>query len=66
MKKRIMAAIIAVSVMMFGTTAFAAESPSADSTKLNDKAAGQIVETSVEKPAETADSMAKTTTKMLR
>ena len=62
MKKRIMAAIVAVSVMMFGTTAFAAGSPSADSTKLNDKAAGQIVDTSVEAPTEKADSMAKTTT----
>ncbi len=62
MKKRIMAAIIAVSVMMFGTTAFAAGSPSADSTKLEDKAAGQIVDTSVEAPTEKADSMAKTTT----
>ena len=62
MKKRIMAAIVAVSVMMFGTTAFAAGSPSAGSTKLDDKAAGQIVETSVEAPTEKADSMAKSTT----
>ena len=62
MKKRIMAAIVAVSVMMFGTTAFAAGSPSAGSTKLDDKAAGQIVDTSVEAPTEKADSMAKTTT----
>lgn len=62
MKKRIMAAIVAVSVMMFGTTAFAAGSPSAGSTKLDDKAAGQIVDASVEAPTEKADSMAKSTT----
>lgn len=62
MKKRIMAAIVAVSVMMFGTTAFAAGSPEANSTKLDDKAAGQVVDTSVEAPTEKADSMAKSTT----
>ena len=63
MKKRIMAAIVAVSVMMFGTTAFAAGSPEAGSTKADTTvAAGQLVGTDVEAPTEKADSMAKTTT----
>ena len=63
MKKRIMAAIIAVSVMMFGTTAFAAGSPEAGSTKADTTvAAGQIAATEVEAPTESVDSMAKTTT----
>ncbi len=63
MKKRIMAAIVAVSVMMFGTTAFAAGSPEAGSTKADTTvAAGQIAATEVEAPTESVDSMAKTTT----
>lgn len=63
MKKRIMAAIVGIAVMMFGTTAFAAESPTAGSTKADTTvAAGQTVETDVQAPTEKADSMAKTTT----
>ncbi len=63
MKKRIMAAIVAVSVMMFGTTAFAAGSPEAGSTKADTTvAADQIAATEVEAPTESVDSMAKSTT----
>lgn len=63
MKKRFMATLVALAVMMFGTTVFAAGSPEAGSTKEDTTvAAGQTVTTTVTAPTETAESMAKTTT----
>lgn len=63
MKKKLMAAVVAMAVMMFGTTAFAAGSPTAGSTKADTTvAAGQTSATTVVAPTETADNMAKNTT----
>lgn len=53
MKKRMMAAIVAVAVMMFGTTAFAAGSPVAGTTTADDTTKAQVVA-----PTETPDQMA--------
>lgn len=58
MKKRMMAAIVAVAVMMFGTTAFAAGSPVAGSTPADTKVAdGQVAATTVVAPTETPEQM---------
>lgn len=58
MKKRMMAAIVAVAVMMFGTTAFAAGSPVAGSTTADTKVAdGQVAATTVVAPTETPEQM---------
>lgn len=62
MKKRMMAAIVAVAVMMFGTTAFAAGSPVAGTTKEDTTVAdGQVAATTVVAPTETPDQMLEST-----
>lgn len=56
MKKRMMAAIVAVAVMMFGTTAFAAGSPVAGTTPADSTTKEQVVA-----PTESAKQMADAT-----
>jgi hypothetical protein len=62
MKKKIMAVVAALAIMTVGTTAFAAESPSAGETDAGTKDASVAATVTAEAPAETPEQMAKDTT----
>jgi hypothetical protein len=61
MKKKIMAVVAALAIMTVGTTAFAAGSPTANSTDVGTKDSAVAAEVTAEKPAETPAAMAKAT-----
>lgn len=62
MKKKILAVFAALAIMTVGSTALAAGSPTAGTTTEDKVAEGQVTVTNVQKPTESAASMATSTT----